>query len=128
MAFFSGFCWATAAAATSTRTPSTTKPRARFMQKLLSGADDMVDLHPEDDPSLDRLDDQMEPDTEHGEQDQHREHARDVERGVELEDQVAEPALRADEFPDDRAEHAEHDGDVEPREHEGERVGERDQP
>src|SRR6266571_8733917 len=128
MAFLGAFCWALTAPASTSAAPSATKPRARFTwNSFPSGADDMVGLRPEDDPPLDRLDDEVKPDPERGQKDQDREHPRDVERHVELEDQVAEPALGADELPDDGAEHAEDDGDVEPREHEGQRIRERHQ-
>src|SRR5215470_20456238 len=112
-------CCAVTAPASASTVASTPKPRARFTLKSPpSGADDVVGLRPEDDPPLDGLHGQMEPDLERGQQQQDREHARDVERGVELEDQIAEAALRTDELAHDGPEHAEDDGDVEPGEHE----------
>ncbi len=53
---------------------------------------------------------------------------RHVEAHVELQDQVAEALLGPDELADDGAEHAEHDGDVEPREDERQGIGEGDEP
>src|SRR5437764_1130137 len=54
--------------------------------------------------------------------------SRDVEGDVELQDQVAEAALGPDELAHDGAQHAEHDRDVEAREHERQGVRERDEP
>src|SRR5215467_9850034 len=92
-----------------------------------SRANGLVGLRPEDHVPLHRLHDEVEDHPHHGEQDEHGEDAGDVEGEVELQDQVAEPFLRAHELAHDGAEHAEHDGDVEPREHEGQRVGKGDE-
>ena len=53
--------------------------------------------------------------------DEQREDGGDLEIGVVDQQQVAEPAVRADELADDRADDAEHDADVEPGEDEGQR-------
>src|SRR5215813_3773635 len=92
-----------------------------------SRADGLVGLRPEDHVPLHRLHDEVEDHPHHGEQDEHGEDAGDVEGEVELQDQVAEPFLRAHELAHDGAEHAEHDGDVEPGEHEGQCVGKGDE-
>src|SRR5436309_1918619 len=92
------------------------------------GIDDLFRLRPEDHALLHGLHDQVQGDPERGEQDEHGEDPGDVQGKVELENEVAEPALGAHELAHDGPEHAEHDGDVEPREHEGERVGERHEP
>src|SRR6266542_1407964 len=88
------------------------------------GPDDLVGLRPEDHASLDDLHEHVQRHAEHGEQDHDGEDARDIEVVVELENQGAETALRAHELSDDRPQHAEDDGDVEPGEDEGQRVGE----
>src|SRR3989442_12444497 len=123
MAFFGAFCCADAAAETSaaastknasarhrlhrgprmapdtprrSEAPRRSRGAPRFCDTAIrSGADDMVRLGPEDHPSLNRLNDQVKPDPERGQQEQHREHAADAEQGVELEVQLANPALDA---------------------------------
>src|SRR5205085_11389961 len=63
-----------------------------------SCADDLVRLGPEDHATLDRLHHEVQGDPEQGEQDHDGEDAGDVQADVELQDQVAESALRADEL------------------------------
>src|SRR5438045_6983786 len=115
--FLSGFSCATLEA-TSPSTATTTIATLRFIRTSRpSRRDHVVGLGPEDDAFLDRLHHEVQGDPHDRQHDQHGEDAGDVQGDVELEDEVAKAALRADELPHDGSEHAEHDRDVEPREH-----------
>src|ERR1700730_5925206 len=132
--FFSGLsCASPAAPQSATRAPMIAAPvMMRFIEDPLfpgrgpalpSRTDDLVGLRPEDDVLLHRLHDEVKGHAHRREEDEHREDARDVQGEVELQNQVAEPLLRADELADDRAEDAEDDGDVEAGEDKGQRIG-----
>src|SRR5215813_3192555 len=135
--FLSGLSCAWPAAHRPSRMPTiATAVMMRFIESPLfrgrrpgwcSRADGLVGFRPEDHVPLHRLHDEVEGHAHHGEQDEDGEDAGDVEGEVELQDQVAEAFLRTYELAHDGAQHAEHDGDVEPREHEGQRVGKGDE-
>src|SRR5687767_12663560 len=108
-----------APSATANVRPMRTRLRNRF---IWSGSYDLFGLRPEDELFLQHLHEEMQGHAEDGQENQHGEHARDVEREVVLEDEVAESLLGADELADDRAEDAEDDRDVEAGEHERQRV------
>src|SRR5690348_7773906 len=68
---------------------------------------------PEDDLALRRDHQEMQADADERKNRQQREHSGGVEIEVVLHDHVADPALGADEFGDDRADDRQDDGDVE---------------
>src|SRR5438034_8598694 len=123
--FLRGFsCAMLAAAIPVITTAATTITTLRFIETSRpSRRDHVVGLGPEDYAFLDRLHHEMQRDPHDRQHDQHGEDTGDVQGDVELEDEVAKTALRTDELAHDGSEHAEHDRDVEPREHERERVG-----
>src|SRR5437867_10458773 len=137
--FLSGLSWASPAAPQmASRTPMIANPvTMRFIEDPLfpgrgparqSRADGLVGLRPEDDVLLHRLHDEVKGHPHHGEQNEHREDARDVQGEVELKNQVAQPLLRPHELAHDGAQDAEDDGDVEAREDEGQRIGKGHEP
>src|SRR3989442_992 len=121
--FLSGLSWATLATPQTISTQPMSAAATRFMDDpLLSsggihrpltlpsppmgerdgrrlarhlGIDDLFGLRPEDDALLHGLHDEVQGDPERGQDDEHGEDPGDVERKVELENEVAEPALGA---------------------------------
>src|SRR6266536_2396104 len=137
--FFSGLsCASPAAPQIASRAPRSTAPIVmRFIEDPLfpgrgparrSRADGLVGFRPEDDVLLHRLHDEVKGHPHHREQNEHREDARDVQREVELKNEVAQTLLRAHELTHDGAQDAEDDGDVEPGEDEGQSIGKGHEP
>src|SRR5437667_7230377 len=127
--FLRGFSCATLPTTSpAVNTAATAIATLRFIRTSPSRRDHVVGLGPEDDAFLDRLHHEMQRDPHDRQHDQHGEDAGDIQGDVELEDEVAEAALSADELAHDGPEHAEHERDVEPREHELQRIGKLHEP
>ena len=77
-------------------------------------------LGPEHDAPLNQHDAAVQEDAQDREYDEEREHGRDLQIGIVDQEQIAEPAARADELADDRADDAQDDPDVEAGEDERE--------
>src|SRR6185503_2464437 len=84
---------------------------------------DVIGLRPEHHLPVDELEPDEDGHPEGGENDEHREHLRDVQGGVRGDDQEAEPGFAPDELAHDRPQDAEDDGDVEAGEDERQGVG-----